>query len=195
MCGCQGALNVTGEIYIPVRHHLLSHCKDLAQITRIYSHSQGFEQCQAWLSENCPQAENISVSSTAKGAMLAGAEPDCAAAICSDLGSQIFKLPILQRNIMSSATNATRFLVLGHSKCERTGADNTLMTICIDHKPGAMAGALGVLAKHSNNLCAVESYPDRDSPRRCFVWIGTPHDRPCDAQPRVFRGSPCLTQR
>ena len=129
-------------------------------------------QCQAWLSENCPQAENISVSSTAKGAMLAGAEPDCAAAICSDLGSQIFKLPILQRNIMSSATNATRFLVLGHSKCERTGADNTLMTICIDHKPGAMAGALGVLAKHSNNLCAVESYPDRDSPRRCFVWIG-----------------------
>ena len=77
----------------------------------------------------------------------------------------------MQKNIMSSATNATRFLVLGHNRCERTGADNTLMTICIDHKPGAMAGSLGVLAKHSNNLCAVESYPDRDSPRRCFVWI------------------------
>jgi chorismate mutase/prephenate dehydratase len=110
---------------------------------------------------------------------------------------QICKLPIMQKNIMSSATNATRFLVLGHNRCERTGADNTLMTICIDHKPGAMAGALGVLAKHSNNVCAVESYPDRcvicadnacgfrlkavervpciywcrDSPRRCFVWI------------------------
>ena len=67
----------------------------------------------------------------------------------------------MQKNIMSSATNATRFLVLGHNRCERTGADNTLMTICIDHKPGAMAGALGVLSKHSNNLCAVESYPDR----------------------------------
>lgn len=74
---------------------------------------------------------------------------------------QICKLPIMQKNIMSSASNATRFLVLGHNRCERTGADNTLMTICIDHKPGAMAGALGVLAKHSNNVCAVESYPDR----------------------------------
>lgn len=46
----QGALNVTGEIYIPVRHHLLSHCKSLDKLTHIYSHSQGFEQCNAWLS-------------------------------------------------------------------------------------------------------------------------------------------------
>jgi chorismate mutase/prephenate dehydratase len=139
----QGALNVTGEIYIPVRHHLLSHCKSLAKLTHIYSHSQGFEQCNAWLSANCPQAEHIAVSSTAKGAMLAAAEPSHSAAICSDLASQICKLPIMQKNIMSSATNATRFLVLGHNRCERTGADNTLMTICIDHKPGAMAGSLG----------------------------------------------------
>lgn len=85
----QGALNVTGEIYIPVRHHLLSRCKSLNKLTHIYSHSQGFEQCNAWLSANCPQAEHIAVSSTAKGAMLAAAEPDHSAAICSDLASQV----------------------------------------------------------------------------------------------------------
>ena len=85
----QGALNVTGEIYIPVRHHLLSRCKSLDKLTHIYSHSQGFEQCNAWLSANCPQAEHIAVSSTAKGAMLAAAEPDHSAAICSDLASQV----------------------------------------------------------------------------------------------------------
>lgn len=85
----QGALNVTGEIYIPVRHHLLSSCTSLDKLTHIYSHSQGFEQCNAWLSANCPQAEHIAVSSTAKGAMLAAAEPDHSAAICSDLASQV----------------------------------------------------------------------------------------------------------
>ena len=45
----QGALNVIGEIYIPVRHHLLSKCKNLKMIKYIYSHNQSFEQCESLL--------------------------------------------------------------------------------------------------------------------------------------------------
>jgi chorismate mutase/prephenate dehydratase len=167
----QGALNVTGEIYIPVRHHLLSHCKSLKDLKYIYSHNQGFEQCSPWLMANCPQAELIPVSSTAKGAMLAAADPGKAGAICSDLASRICKIPVMAKNIMSTATNATRFLVLGHHRTERSGSDNTLMTLCIGHHPGTMSNALGVLSKHGNNICAVESFPDRESSRRCFVWL------------------------
>ena len=145
----------------------------MPDITHIYSHYQSFEQCHAWLAAHCPLAEHIAVASTAKGAMLAAAEPGTAAAICSGLGSKICQIPVLAKNIMSSATNATRFLVVGHHRSERTGTDNTLMTICIPHQPGALSQALGVLSKHGNNICAVESFPDRESLRRCFVWIET----------------------
>ena len=66
----------------------------------------------------------------------------------------------------------------------------TLYSICIAHQPGTMSAALGILSKHGNNICAVESFPDRESLRRyasfsqhvwifvngvyqcrCFVWI------------------------
>ena len=90
--------------------------------------NQGFEQCNAWLSANVAHAEHVAVSSTSKGAMLAARQPNTTAAICSDLGAAICKIPVLAKNIMSTATNATRFLVLGHHRSERSGSDNTLMT-------------------------------------------------------------------
>jgi prephenate dehydratase len=120
----QGALNVTGEIYVPVRHHLLSSCTSLDKLTHIYSHSQGFEQCEAWLSANCPQAEHIAVSSTAKGAMLAAAEPGHSAAICSDLASQVGIVPSHKTDIAHRRLPEDRFACLCRSAscrlCKRT---------------------------------------------------------------------------
>eukprot|EP01050_Picozoa_sp_SAG11_P000516 SAG11_NODE_16_length_26235_cov_39.900417_20_plen_78_part_00 len=50
---------------------------------------------------------------------------------------------------MDSASNATRFLVLGRGRSPRSGADNTLLNILINHEPGALARTLTILAKVS----------------------------------------------
>jgi monofunctional chorismate mutase len=166
----QGALNVIGEIYIPVKHHLVTACSSLDKVTKIYSHAQGFDQCERWLTANCPNIQRVAVNSTAKGAMVAAMEKESSAAICSGFASTTNGLPILHANIMDSASNATRFLILGRGRSPRTGADNTLLNICIGHEPGALAKCLTLFAKHGINLSAIESFPDRESPRRCYVW-------------------------
>ena len=60
--------------------------------------------------------------------------------------------------------------VLGRGQSSPSGADNTLLNICIPHESGSLAKVLNTFAKHSVNLSAIESFPDRDSARRCFVW-------------------------
>lgn len=72
---------------------------------------------------------------------------------------------------MDSATNATRFLVLGRGQGSPTGQDNTLLNVRIIHEPGSLAKVLSMFSKHGVNLSAIESFPDRESARRCYVWM------------------------
>jgi chorismate mutase/prephenate dehydratase len=152
-------LKICAEIELRVQQNLLSKT-DLKKVKRIYSHSQSLAQCQAWLAQNLPQAERVSVASNAEAARLAAKERG-AAAIAGELAARRYGLKILARSIEDAADNTTRFLVLGKIDPAPTGRDRTSLVMSAENKPGAVHALLTPLAEHRVSMSRIESRPSR----------------------------------
>lgn len=150
-------LVVSAEVRLQIHHHLMANCEQ-AQIRRVYSKGQALSQCRNWLSKNVPQASLVEVSSTADAARLAQTEPG-AAAVASRQAAVRYGLRILFNEIEDSPYNETRFAVIGHQKCGKTGHDKTAIMFRVQHKPGALVGALNIFEQAKINLTWIESFP------------------------------------
>jgi chorismate mutase/prephenate dehydratase len=153
-------LNVTGECVLRIQHQLLTHAQRLADIKRVYAHSQGLAQCRRWLAANCPQAEAIAVSSNAEAARRVTTEVD-SAAIASRAAAELYALPIAAQNIEDQADNTTRFWVVGHTKVPRSGDDLTSLAFCTPNKVGALRDALTAFAAAEISMTRLLSRPLR----------------------------------
>ncbi len=154
----QTNLRIVSEVFVPIVHNLASHCKKLEDIQKIYSHPQPFAQCKQWLRSHLPGVELAEVSSTARGAALAAAEPT-SAAICPDLAAEQHSLPILVEHTEDNPSNRTRFVVLGYNEPEPTGKDKTSLMFSVHHKSGALFRAMAAFEKYDVNLTMIESRP------------------------------------
>jgi len=152
-------LNIAGEIYLDIHHHLLSNIRPI-EIKKIYSHPQAFAQCRKWINKNHPRAELVEVSSTTKGAESATLYHS-SAAIASLLAAKKFNLKILAENIEDLTNNTTRFLVIGKAAPKRTGKDKTSIVLSVKHEAGALFKALEAFKKHNVNMTKIESRPTK----------------------------------
>jgi len=106
-------LKICAEIYLEISHYLMGKGK-LEDVKCIYSNPQAIAQCRQWIRQNLPHAELIEVSTTSKGAELAARDTTgTTAAIGSKIAAEIYDLEILAHNIEDSASNITRFLIIG----------------------------------------------------------------------------------
>ena len=153
---------ICAETFQPVKQHLLSK-SPLNEIKRIYSHRQPFAQCRIWLSRYLGNAEQIEVVSTSEAAQRASQEPS-AAAIASELASEIYQIPIVANSVMDEPDNTTRFFIVGNQMPEPSGHDRTSLFFAIRDKVGALHQALGILEKAQLNLSYLESLPSRAKP-------------------------------
>ena len=135
-------LVICGEVRLRIHHHLMANCEQ-QEIRRVYSKPQALSQCRNWLSKNVPQALQKEVSSTADAARLAQMEPG-AAAVASRQAAVSYGLRILFEDIEDSPHNETRFAVIGHQKCAKTGHDKTAVMFRVSHNPGSLVEALDV---------------------------------------------------
>ena len=150
-------LIICAEIRLRVHHNLMAAC-DQEMIRRVYSKPQALSQCRNWLSKNVPQATLHEVASTAVAAELALREPG-AAAVASRQAAVRYGLRILFTDIEDSPYNETRFAVIGHQKCGRTGNDKTALMFRVTHAPGALVDALELFKSARINLTWIESFP------------------------------------
>ena len=160
-------IKVTRELVWPVHNAIMSKCA-AKDVKRIYSHPQPISQCWRYLETNCPHAEIIKVSSTAKAAQMAAADPlDIgAAAICTRLGGALNGLNLIADNIEDNKNNRTRFFELRRSKDtagkEDGPADRVLMICQIDGaKAGILLDVLSEFAERGINMTRIESRPAR----------------------------------
>ncbi len=154
-------LVICAEVRLQIHHNLMANCEP-QEIRRVYSKAQALSQCRNWLAKNLPQAAIHQVSSTADAANLAKLEHG-AAAVASRQAAVKYGLRILFDNIEDSPYNETRFAVIGHQKCGKTGNDKTTILFRIAHQPGSLAEALEVFKQNKINLTWIESFP---GPRR-----------------------------
>ncbi len=175
----EGAINVTldylaaseklvvaRELIWPVHNALMAkESIDLAQIRRIYSHPQPISQCRTFLRKNCPKAQIIKVSSTAKAAETAADEKK-SAAVCAERGGALHGLSVLAKNIEDNSTNCTRFFEVRNRENKDFPLDQKAqksLVICrIDgRKAGALLEVLEEFAHREVNLTRIESRPAR----------------------------------
>lgn len=167
-------LRICAESYVDIEHYLLSHCKSLDQVTRVYSHPQGLAQCRIWLRTNLPRAELISAGSTARAVELASAEGEqraTAAAVGSAFAGELHGLPVLRAKIHDLPDNRTRFFVIGRLEPAPTGNDKTSLVFWVEHKAGALHRALGVLTEHRVNMTFIQSHPIKQTPWEYLFFV------------------------
>ena len=156
----QTPLRLCGEVVLRVHQQLLSNTDNLAEIARVYSHSQSLAQCQAWLNANLNNAERIAVGSNAEAARIAASEKG-AAAIAGEAAAQLYQLAVLAKNIEDDANNTTRFWVLGRCDSAPSGKDKTSLVMSAKNRPGAVHELLAPFAKHQVSMNRLESRPSK----------------------------------
>lgn len=152
-------LKICAEVTLPITQNLLAKC-DLSSIQKVYSHPQAIAQSRGWLTQNLPHVEIVEVTSTARAAEMAAAEP-LAAAVANELAAEVYGLRIVEPRIEDNTLNVTRFLVIGQQMSPRSGHDKTAILFSIKDRLGALHDTLEIFLRHGLNLTKIESRPSK----------------------------------
>lgn len=163
----ESSLKIYGEVILLISQHLLSLSGKKKDIRVIYTHPQGFAQCQGWIDENLPDIPVREVSSTAEAARMASKDP-AAAAIASRLAGELYGLRAVRRKIEDRLDNVTRFLVVSREAKAPSGKDKTSIMFSIKDRVGALQKILQNFTREKINLTKIESRPSR---RRAWDYV------------------------
>jgi len=173
-------LQIYSEVYLPIKHYLLSKNKALSSIKRVCSHPQVFGQCRIWLETNLPRVELIEVPTTTRAAyrLVHPKDPKLAirpikgeAAIASKLAAETYKLNILAPSIQDSSHNITRFLVIGKHEAEPTKNNKTSVVFSMKDKAGALHDVLVPFKRAKINLTKIESRPSKKKAWKYYFYV------------------------
>ena len=159
-------IKVNAEIVLKIIHHLLGvEGADLDGIKQVLSHPQALAQCRKFTREKLPDAEMISVTSTAKAAkQVSKMREPYMAAIGSDGLADLYDLEILQEDIQTGKEDETRFVCIGKEDNEATGEDKTSIVFYTKQdRPGILHEILQEFAKRKINLTKIESRPSKEA--------------------------------
>ena len=154
-------LRITGEVYLPIRQHLLVNPGvTLDDIREVHSHPMAIQQCIEFLGRHAWKL--VETEDTALSAKrLRQHKSRHVAAIASRLASELFGLQILAPNIHTQRNNHTRFLILQRRReaVEDPNADKASVKFSTDHSRGSLAKALTCIADGGINLSKLQSVP------------------------------------
>jgi chorismate mutase/prephenate dehydratase len=151
-------LKISAELFLRIRHHLLSKEDDINAIRCLYSHPMATAQCHSWIKANLPNVVVKETESTSLATKQAADEKH-AAAVGSQLSALHHGLKILKEDIEDNPQNITRFLAIGKSPARPTGRDRTSILLTLRDEPGALYGVLEPFARRNINMTRIESRP------------------------------------
>jgi len=161
---------ICSEAYLRIRHSLMSRANSIKAINKIYSNPQVFGQCRKWIEKNVPNAKLKDVTSTARAAEIASKSRD-SACIASDLAAKKYNLKVIARSIEDSASNVTRFLVIGSQIPAPSGRDKTSVMFSVKDKPGVLHDMLNSFKKNGVNLTKIESRPSKQKLWKYYFFV------------------------
>jgi prephenate dehydratase len=154
-------LRIQQALVLPIRHTLITHAQELMAIQTIYSHPQALGQCQQWIAKHCPTVTLIPTRSTTES-LKHLEETSTTAAIASEWAANLYRLPVLARDINDQPDNCTKFWILGHSNSTE-GSHTSLAFSLPVNAPGALLRPLELFSQADINLSRIESRPTKRS--------------------------------
>lgn len=149
---------IIAEVMVNIHHVLATKAEDVKYIKRLYSKDIAFGQCKQFLEDyGLDELEQIPVESTAKAAKLAAGDPQ-AAAICAEVASKMYALPVLFSNIEDQGNNRTRFFIVSDFENAPSGKDKTTILVRLPNKPGALVDFLNDFKEHGIDLTKIKSH-------------------------------------
>ncbi len=158
----QFPLHIGAEIVVPVQHCLVGF-GNLSSVKTVFVQPQTYEQCESFFRRRLPHAAIQLTGSNADSARaIAQNNGKGNAAVVSKLAIQLYRLPLIEKNIQDNEHNVTRFVVIGKESPQPTGKDRTSVVIIPKgDRPGLLFDLLGYFAKRSINLTKIESRPSK----------------------------------
>lgn len=165
-------LLIEAELELPITLVLATEADTpLDAVVAVRSHPVALSSARYWLRDNLPDTELLPASSTARAAqVVAGHDDDGiraqrsgpSAAIVNPLAAERYGLVVVAEDIADTASNTTRFVVVGPSVPAPTGWDKTSVVVFIDeNRPGALLGLLEILAEREIDMTRLESRPTK----------------------------------
>ncbi len=152
---------ITRSTKINVRHELLAKPgTKITDIREIYSHEQAIGQCDSFLKSLGDKVKVIPVANTALAAkMVAESDRTDVASLSSHDSAELYGLKTLKADVMDSANNYTRFVVIKKKPVVYPGANKISMYFTTPHRPGALYEILSQITALDLNIIKLESVP------------------------------------
>jgi len=151
-------LKIVSNTKMAIHNTFSTNCKNISDITKIYSKDVVFGQCREFLSEhNLDNVELVPVESTAKAVQIAIKEEN-SAAISSHIAATMYGLPIVFDNIEDDSSNNTEFIIISDFENQSSGKDNTAILAKLSKESGSLVKFLEDFYKADINLTKIESH-------------------------------------
>ena len=153
---------IVGEHMLRVRHNVIARPGvKLGEVRRVLSHPVALSQCRRWLRAHAEIEAVPSYDTAGSVKRLIEAGWSDAAAIAPELAARQYGAEVLVRDVEDHADNFTRFYVL--TREDGAGwpedANKVSLAFSLEHRPGALLGALAGFSSAGLNLTRIESRP------------------------------------
>lgn len=165
-------VSIVGEKIIKVEHNLIAnHGTKIEDIQEVYSHPQGFTQCQEFF-KKYPNMKLIPYYNTAKGAELVKQKgTKNIAAVAGVQAAEKYGLEIIVRKINANENNYTKFVIISKESKEIVDADKITVVVSLENETGSLYKLLSYFNKFGLNLLNIESRPIVERPWEYFFHI------------------------
>ncbi len=162
LIGAQNA-RIVGELLLSIDICLIAKPgTQMSGIKRVRSKAEALGQCRKFITEHLPNATLEPFDSTAGAVASLRNEDSSVAALGPERAAVLNNMEVLERKVQDRQNNVTRFVVIGRTAPDRSGADNkTSIVFDFDREdaPGLVYAALKPFADLGINLTKIESRP------------------------------------
>lgn len=167
-------LNITGEYYLPIHHHLMAlPGQKLTDIKEVCSHPMALLQCKEFFKKHpfIKLVEDVDTSAVAK--TIKHQKLNGVAAIAPKIAAEIFNLKILEDEIQTIKNNETRFVILQIEKPINNikQINKASLRFELEHQRGSLATVLNVMSDCQLNLTKIQSLPIVETPWKYAFFV------------------------
>lgn len=165
-------VHAVGEIIVPIQENLLVNPgTKVEDIREVYSHPEALSQCQKFFASH-PWMRAIAYQDTAAAVRFVKEDQSrTKAALGSALAGQYYGMETLAERVNDNDKNMTRFLVVTAKEEKVKDADKISSMLVLEHEPGSLYHALGILAYADINMLKLESRPIPQEPFHYMFYV------------------------